>query len=77
MTINLPVEVPDWVKFITIDGDGYVNGFKDKPVFVTDSWVWGDISKDYEVLCLTQRPENASNEIYQITNGNLERVESE
>lgn len=41
--------MPEWVRWVAIDDDGLVRGFRTKPRFVREHWVpaWGEISVSF------------------------------
>ena len=62
--VNFEVEIPDWVKWIAQDKDGWWYGFERQPQRHMDSWG----TAGHEILLANgPKPENWKEELYQFS----------
>ena len=61
-TINLEIQVPDWVEWIAMDADGYWSGYSDEPMADLGCWTLDEGSE--RTLLIYVKPTIQDSNIY-------------
>lgn len=64
-TMQVEIEIPDWVKWMAVDADGRCYGYKETPIFNIGIGLWNRGGMSI-LLYQGKKPKNFTKELYEV-----------